>query len=212
MPFKGAANITIINSEIRDFHTNITFQAVVHAIFQKEQGVIARKFNIHGYIISVLDQTIPHSILQKQTLSKSTAQVLDAAAVQLVWSGQTECPFQVWSFPTGGAFAALSCNDRLKVIDLLERVGINMEYLPEPYKNNPGLIQSIKNTLYQLAVLGFYSEWTGYGTSSFYHPDDRRLEYFPPGWIQSNYPGVAFGYRDFRGFLLQFPNKRGHDH
>lgn len=181
MPFKGANNITIIKSNNHDIHTNITFQAVVHAIFQKEQGRLAQKFSIHGYIISVLDLTLPHSILKKQTLSKSTAQVLDAAAIQLVWSGQMECPSHVWFYPSVGAFAALSCNDQLKAIDLLERLEINIEYLPEPYKNNPGLVQSIKNTLYQLAMLGFYSEWTGYGTSCFYPPDDRRLEYIPLG-------------------------------
>jgi hypothetical protein len=209
LPFKGATNITIINSNKLDIHTNITLQAVVYAIFQKEQGRIAQELNIHGYIISVLDQTLPHAIPQKQSFSKSTAQVLDAAAIQLVWSGQTECLIHVWSYPTDGAFAALSCNDRLKAIDLLEKLEINIKNLPEPYKNNPGLIQSIKNTLFQIALLGFYSEWAGYGTSRFNRPDYRRLEYFPPGWIQTNYPGVSFGYRDFRGFLLKFPNIKG---
>ncbi|WP_066059526.1 hypothetical protein [Robertmurraya korlensis] len=169
---------------------------------------------IYEYVIAVLDQTLPSSINHGDTIpfSKQTAKLLDMAAIQLICRGKTECLYHTWTFPRKGAFANLKRGERQKVVDLLERLEVPLESLPEPFTNNPGLTQSMKNTLTQLTLLGYYSEWTGYGSTRLKGPDVRRIEFFPMGWLQTNYPGPAFGYRNLRGFLLGDPYKGGgHD-
>lgn len=166
------------------------------------------------YVIWILDHSIAIPIEWQLDLihisySRSTAQLLDAAAVQLIRTGQAKHPGYGSPFPGGGLFAALSRRERLRAITLLERLEISLETLPVPYQNNLSLIRNMMDVLNQLTLFGHFSEWPGYGTTRLLHPDYRELEYFPPGWLQAIYPGPAFGYRDFRGFLAIFPHKRG---
>jgi hypothetical protein len=212
------------NNKICDLHTSSTFQALVHSIIPHTpnppatlgdvQVLEALNLNIYKYIIWELDYslTIPLKLqlnLINTSLSKSTAQLLDAAATQLIQTGKAKCTLNVWAFPGGGPFAALFRSDRLRAITLLEQLEIDLSSLPAPYQNNPGLIRNMMDALNQLTLFGYYSEWTAYGTTRLFPPDSRRIEYFPIGWVESKYPGPAFGYRDFRGFLLTFRHKRG---
>lgn len=207
---------------IFDLHTRATFQALVHAIIPDTlwieasgiiQGVAILDLKVYEYIIWTLDHSLAIPIKQQlnlnTSLSKSTAQLLDAAATQLVWSGQIKYPLNVWAFLEGGSFAALLRGDRLRVIALLEQLKIDLGSLPVPYQNNPGLIRNMMDALSQLTLFGYYSEWSAYGTTRLLPPDYRRMEHFPVGWIQAGYPGPAFGYRDFRGFLVDFPHREG---
>lgn len=165
----------------------------------------------YEYVIAVLNQSLPSPMNQGENIpfSKSTANLLDIAAFQFISTGKTNCCCHTCLFPRKGIFASLKRFERLMAIDLLERLAIPLGSLPEPFTNNPGLTQSMKNTLTQLTLLGYYSEWPGYGSTRLNRPDFRCIEYFPIGWIQTNYPGPAFGYRNIRGFFLQ---KRGGDH
>lgn len=194
--------ITTFFSGMHDAHTRITIQAAVDSILQAPpiDG------EIYGYVIDILDQTLPPSINQGEaiSLSKQTAELLDFAAIQLL-----VCSHQIWTVPRKGLFSKLSPSERLMAINLLERLEVPLESLPEPFTNNPGLTQSMKNTITQLTFLGYYSEWTGYGTTRFNRPDYRCIQCFPVSWIQTNYPGPAFGYRNLRGFNL---NKGGNPH
>ena len=224
--FKGVSKITEVrgNNEIYNLHTRATFQALVHTIVPAApsptvtlgtlQAAGALDLNVYEYIIWVLDRSLAIPIelqlnLVNISLSRSTAQLLDAAAARLIQTGQAKYLLNVWAFPGGGPFAALSRSDRLRAITLLERLEINFGSLPDPYQNNPGLVRNMMDVLNQLTMFGHYSEWTAYGATRLFPPDYRRMEYFPPGWIQSQYPGPAFGYRDFRGFLAIFPHKGG---
>jgi hypothetical protein len=212
------------NDRISDLHTLATFQALVDSIiphtpnpsatFGDVQVLGALNLSVYEYIIWDLDYSLPIPIEQQmnlinKTLSKSTAQLLDAAATQLIKTGKAKCPLNVWAFPGGGPFAALSRNDRLRAITLLEQLEMDLSSLDVPYQNNPGLIRNLIDAIHQLTLFGFYSEWPAYGTTKLFLPDYRQIEYFPIGWFQSNYPGPAFGYRDFRGFLVTEPHKRG---
>ncbi|QGQ46004.1 hypothetical protein [Metabacillus sediminilitoris] len=176
----------------------------------------ALDLSVYEYIIWILDHSISIPIemqlqLVHPTFSKSTAQLLDVAAAQLIQTGQVKYPLNVCAFSGGGPFASLMESDRLKAITLLERLELNLENLPSPYQNNPGLIQNMMDVLNQLTMFGHYSEWNAYGSTRLLPPESRRIEYFPPGWIEVQYPGPAFGYRDFRGYLMAFPHKRGED-
>jgi hypothetical protein len=206
----GKDMIKLLTSEILDAHTRITIQAAVDAILQASPMDEV----VYGYVIAVLDQTLPSSINQGVTipLSKQTANLLDIAAIQLLYIERKVYFYHTWAFPGKGVFSTLSRNERLMALNLLERLEVPLESLPEPFTNNPGLTQSMKNTITQLTFLGYYSEWTGYGSTRFNRHEYKRIEYFPVGWIQTKYPGPAFGYRNLRGFLLGDPKKGGNLH
>lgn len=207
------------DSGIFTVHTRATFQAFVHALIPSTsagivQGAGALDIKVYEYVIRTLDHSLSLSIQQQLPLihtpmSIATARLLDAAAIQLVQSGQAKYPLHAWIFPGGGPFASLLRSDRIRAMDLLERLEINLGSLPPPYQNNPGLIQNMMDALSQLTMFGYYSEWTAYGTTRLLPPDYRQVEYVPISWIQCQYPGPAFGYRDLRGFLADFPQKRG---
>lgn len=196
-------------------NTKVTFQALVDAIIpftpeiaiQLGQNQAAGGLNEHidEYIIWSLDHYIDYHILPDTInfpLSVITASMLNLAAHQFVVEVGNTVPLNL-SLPYGGIFAALSREDRVRVISLLEQPGLDLSYLPFPYRNNPTLLQSIIENLNRMIVFGYYSEWSGYGTTRLASPNDRKLECFPLSWKQIRYPGRSIGYRDFRGYLVE---------
>jgi hypothetical protein len=198
-----------------------TFQALVDAIIPTHlrysvQVAGAQELHVHEYIIWILNHSISLPVKEQLNLvngsmPKSTAELLDAGAAQLIQKGQILYPLNVTAFPSGGPFSALSQVDRLRAITLIERLDINLEKLSSPYKNNPVLVREMMDVLNELTLFGHYSEWTAYGTTRQFSPEYRRVEHFPHGWFQTGYPGPSFGYRDFRGFLATFKHKKVDD-
>ncbi|HJV45425.1 MAG TPA: hypothetical protein VJ824_06830 [Bacillota bacterium] len=209
------------NWPIVEPHTRATFQALVEAIipysptlarFGNEQTFGALEEHIDEFMILKLDKLLTSSYGYyscRIILSRPTAFMLDAAATQLIVTGQTQDP-QTFQFPYGGPFTTLSRNDRFRAIELLEKVKIDLGSLPPPYQYNAGLVKFISGALNWMTTSGYYSEWSGYGSTRLGQPDNRRVEFFPISWLQVGYPGPAYGYRDFRGFLLN-PSLRGRD-
>jgi hypothetical protein len=144
-------------------------------------------------------------------MSKATAELLDVGAAQLIKTGQNLYTLNGTVFPCGGPFSALSKVDRLRALTLIERLDINLENVSTPYKNNPGLVRNMMDVLNELAMFGHYSEWTAYGTTRLFSPEYRRVECYPLGWFQTDYPGPSFGYRDFRGYLATIQHKKVDD-
>ncbi|WP_284645881.1 hypothetical protein [Paenibacillus silviterrae] len=201
-------------------YTHTTFQALVDAIIPPTllYGVKvipgAAQLQIELYVIDELDssQFIPidvDSANKPPPLSWATAHLLDTGANQLILRRlqQTGWPSHLSPW---GSFASLDRIDRLRTLDLIDRIELPVQWLIPPYRNDPALIQTMMDSLHQLTMFGYYSEWVGYGTTRGFPPTDRRLESFPPGWRVAGYPGVSFGYRDLCGFLLEYPHdKRG---
>ncbi|WHY01421.1 hypothetical protein [Neobacillus sp. DY30] len=203
-----------------------TFKSLVHAIIPphlKHKNYIgtvqvagAQDLHVYEYVIWILDHSIALSVkeqlhLVNSSISKSTAELLDIGAVQLIQKGQIYYPLNVTAYPGGGPFSSLSPIDRLRAITLIEQLDINLESLSTPYKNNPGLVRNMMDVLNELSMFGHYSEWAAYGTTRLFSPEYRRVEFFPPGWEQTQYPGPSFGYRDFRGFLAIIQHKKVKD-
>ncbi|MEH6907918.1 hypothetical protein [Neobacillus drentensis] len=224
--YKGVWKITassgserIINRYIRS-----TFQSLVHAIipphFREKDSLgtvhVAGALELHAYeyVIWILEHSIALpvkaqlNLMDNNSMAKATAELLDAGAARLIQTGQILYPLTVNAFPGGGLFAALSPLDRLRAITLIELLEINLETLSIPYKNNPELVRNMMDALNELPMFGQYSEWTAYGTTRLFPPEYRRVEFFPTGWFQTQYPGPAFGYRDFRGFLAVIQHKK----
>ncbi len=74
------------------------------------------------------------------------------------------------------------------------------ETIPQPFKDNPVLISSSINSLVASTMMGYYSEWYGYGTTRLAPPNDRVMEYAPFSWSQIGYPGPSLGYRVLRQY------------
>ena len=75
-----------------------------------------------------------------------------------------------------------------------------MESMPVPFKDNPARIISSINLLVGYTMMGYYSEWSGYGSTRLAQPNDRVLEFAPISWSQIGYPGPSLGYRALRQY------------
>ncbi|MEB3101381.1 hypothetical protein [Ferviditalea candida] len=205
---------------LTDSHTAATFRALVEAIVPRtpelsvygaEQTAGAAEFNVHEYLIWEMDHTLSLLFGLNPTvipLAPATARMLDNAALQFAAAGGTKPPY-LYSASGETPFAALSPGDRIRVLSMLERLEVDLGALPDPYRNNGGYVKFIIDYLNRSTMFGFYSEWSGYGSTRLAPPDWRRLEHFPLGWLQVGYPGVSRGYRDLRGFVLRIDRKEG---
>ncbi|TCK88021.1 hypothetical protein EDC19_2668 [Natranaerovirga hydrolytica] len=135
-------------------------------------------------------------------LALPTAQMLDVAASELMNLSQNKQYQNDRIYPMEGSFAFLLPKDRFRAITLLEDLNINLTQLPMPYKNNPGLVLSMTSALNRFVTMGYYSEWWAYGTTRLDSPNKRQLEAFPISWEQVDYPGPSYGYKVFRGYLI----------
>ncbi|WP_163529878.1 hypothetical protein [Halobacillus ihumii] len=134
-------------------------------------------------------------------LANETSHLLDFAAFHL-YKERRHLPFPACE----GLFSTLSREDRRVALDRLLNLQIPLDTLPVPFKNDHVLIQITVDSIYQLTYFGYYSEWYGYGVTRCNPPSFRHLCTYPVGWSYTEYPGPSFGYRDFRGYLLQMQN------
>jgi len=195
-------NINGINDQNNSFdHTQDTFKAFVDAVIPRSPK-LAEEFGRIQYF-GALDLHVDEYMIMSLNnyyipLAKPTAEILDIAAEQLVFMGGNNRLFNYLRFPRGGIFAALSPGDRFRAFTLLVQLNIKLEDLPEPYKDNPELVLSITSALNRFTMMGYYSEWSGYGSTRLMEPNQRVLEYFPLSWNQVGYPGPSLGYRALR--------------
>lgn len=157
------------------------------------------EWDVGQLLISMLDQLRPAD----GGLPLATALLLDTGANWLIATGQATAPLNPCAFPAGGPFAQLCREDRIRVLALLEQLALDPATLPPPYRDAPWLVPVTVDGLNRAAVMGFYSEWPGYGTTRPLPQQERELQFFPPGWCQARYPGTSKGYRALRGYLLK---------
>ncbi len=101
---------------------------------------------------------------------------LNAWAQQVVFEGKNSDGVNSTS---GVAFTDLTPTDRLLVIKLMKQYEFS---LPD---NQMITIDS----LIRYTLMGYYSEWYGYGSTRLMEPNQRVLEFKPLSWQQTSYPG-----------------------
>ncbi len=166
--------------------------------------------HVHQYVIYSLNHYITvQNQLYSSTLPLAypTALMLDAAAMQFI-NRHPSAPYEESPFPGGRIFSHLSKMDRIRTLSMLENLDLDLFLLPDPFQNNAGLIRFMVDTLNRFSLFGYYSEWAAYGSTRLLPPNQRRLEFFPLSWREVGYPGVSYGYRAFRGFLLTMAEAR----
>ncbi len=128
--------------------------------------------SIHEYLIMSLNYT-------EVPLTEPIVLTLDIAAEQL----------------GGSSFAALDYDGRLRALNLLLESDFDASLLPDPFTDNLAYEQYTIGYLIRLVYMGYYSKWSGYGSTRLAPPNQRSLEHFPVSWQQIGYPGPSLGYR-----------------
>jgi hypothetical protein len=100
-----------------------TFRSLVEAVIPphlKQKDYIgpvpvvgAQELQVYKYVIWILDHSIAFPVKEQfkfvnGSMSKSTAELLDAGAARLIQTGQILYPLNVTAYPSGGPFSALS--------------------------------------------------------------------------------------------------------
>ncbi len=193
-------------------YANATFKALNDAVIPQPpkkqdqmQSADILEHRIDAYQAWTLNHSLSPTVFKLVLnihLAKPTAKILDTAARQLIKNNGNKEPINPVILNEAGAFAALAPSDRLRSLSLLEQLKVNSLSLPFLFFNNPGLVLSIIGTLIMLTTIGYYSGWTGYGSTSLETPEKRTIESFPASWKQAGYPGPAKGYHGFRGYLI----------
>lgn len=196
-------------------HTNATFKALNDAVIPEPLDLAQKQgpIQLSGTSVPCIDQyqiwELNHSLSQTMLktvfhihLAKPTAKMLDKAARQLIKNTGNKEPINPVMLHEAGTFAALAPSDRLRALSLLEQLKVNPFSLPILFFMNPGLVLSITCLAIMLSTIGYYSGWSGYGSTGLETPEKRTTEHFPAGWKQAGYPGPSKGYHSFRGYLI----------
>lgn len=187
-----------------DPHTQATMMAFVDAVIPSTWGALDLRMD--DFMIWMLDHYLSiygEDSIKTIPLSSAVSQMLDVGALQLMAENRLKHPPDPTTYPNGGAFAALSPEDRFQALSLLENLKVDLENLPAPFRYNGGFIENIINALHQMIMGGYYSEWFAFGATRKAAPEDRKLERNTITWDLVHYPGVSVGYRELRGFLLE---------
>lgn len=111
-----------------------------------------------------------------KSLVIATAKNLDVWAQQLVVQGENS---DIVNPSNGVSFANLTPTDRVLVINLMRQYESNLS------NDQIATIDSLTRS----TLMGYYSEWYGYGSTRLKEPNQRVLEFKPLSWQQIAYPG-----------------------
>ena len=181
--------------------TQETFQAYVDAIIPRTPGLAEEfgRIQFFGALNLHTDEYVTLSLdYYYIPMAEPTAEMLDVAAEQLVIMDGNKSLVNFSRFMGGSAFAAIDHSDRFRALTLLEQLNIYLADLPIPFQGDPELVFYTTSSLNRFTMMGYYSEWSGYGSTRLETPNQRKLEYHPLSWKQIGYPGPSRGYRALR--------------
>lgn len=174
---------TLSNIERNNYtmqHILDTFKAFVEAVIPWSPRLAQEYGEIQYY--GAIDQFTYEYLIQViyefggSSLVIRTAKRLDTVARKLVLEGNNRNPL---ISPNEVAFSSLEPSDRLLAINLIKE-----EEIEQPLNQ-----VSIIDTLIRYTMMGYYSEWYGYGTTRLLDPNQRVFEFMPLSWQQVGYSG-----------------------
>ncbi|MFC7157516.1 hypothetical protein ACFQPA_18980 [Halomarina halobia] len=141
-----------------------------------------------------------HQVLRNYPYAPVFTVVFDLVAAEFLARGQNEeSPAPNGQFPGGGTFTRLAPRDRLRCLWTIVDGGAvdRLDELLSPMVPDVGILKFVVMAINGLHGFGYYTEWSGYGSTKTATPNDRELE-TPAGEVQSRrqsgYPGPAPGY------------------
>ncbi len=87
---------------------------------------------------------------------------------------------------------------RLDALGFIREYAQSPENIPPILLDSADMLMDIYSMLIRFPMMGFYSEWSGYGSTRLYPPSERVLQYRPLSWEQIDYPGPSYGYHALR--------------
>lgn len=166
--------------------TKETLSAFVDAIIPRSPE-LAKEYGevqYYGGLDLLVDEYLLITLNEYQPdLAEAAAEMLNAAAQRLVSRAENKRPLNL---SESGIFASLAPSDRLLAIALLKKYQYASSHLLYPYEN---IFFNVVDNLVRLTMMGYYSEWFGYGTTRLMEPNNRELEFYPLSWEQIGYPG-----------------------
>lgn len=166
--------------------TKATLSAFVDAIIPRspELAKVYGEIQYYGALDLLIDEYLYVTLNEYQPdLAEATVEILNAAAQRLVSRVQNKKPLNL---SESGIFVSLAPSDRLLAIALLKKYQYSSSYLLYPFEN---IFYNVVDNLIRLTMIGYYSEWFGYGNTRLMQPNDRVLEFYPLSWNQIGYPG-----------------------
>lgn len=176
------------------------FKGFTDAVIPQSPELAEEYGNIQYY--GALDLfTYEYLIMELESLSipmaLPVAIVLEAAAEQFLYKNGDK-PEDL-DISDGSLFFSLSPSRRLQAVNLLIQPG-GLQYFPVLPQLRQEDVFPVIMSLNRLTLMGYYSEWSGYGSTRLNPPGQRTLENFPVSWEQIGYPGPSKGYRDARSY------------
>ncbi|WP_099468043.1 hypothetical protein [Konateibacter massiliensis] len=166
--------------------TKDTLRAFVDAVIPRSPGLVPKygavqyygavDFLVEEYLIVTLNEYVPN-------LAEAVAEMLNIAAQKLISRRENK---ENLILSESGIFASLAPNDRLLAIALLKKHQYTSSQLLSPFE---AIYFNVTDNLVRMTIMGYYSEWFGYGTTRLLLPNDRELEFYPLSWEQVGYPG-----------------------
>lgn len=212
-----------------DPHTEATFRAVAAAMIPRTPELAAEEtegneelgqehvpgalaVDVEKFLIYAFNSyfpTTPTTPDQNARGAESVAAVLDEAATELLARGENEAPPDPARFPAGGSFASLAPKDRFRAIDIVERRDLTLDSPTgesdtlDLLTDYPGVQDFAMIGLNSFTVVGYYTEWAGYGETKTDDPTEREFTGDVQSWAQTDYPGPARGHAELRGFEVR---------
>ena len=141
-----------------------------------------------------------HRVVQNYPYAPGFTFVFDLVAASFLAQGKNaDQPAPNQQFPAGGTFTRLSREDRLRCLWTIVDGGAidQLDDLLSPMIPYLGILKFVVMAVNGLHGFGYYTEWSGLGSTKTENPTDRVME-TPPGEVQSHqqtdYPGPAPGY------------------
>ncbi len=169
---------------------NLTFQALVDTIIPRSP-ILAEEFGMIQYYGALDLYTNEYMIWSLNHLYDPVAEYTGAMIEEAANIFAKEEGLNPSLYSGGDTFSKLDPQDRLRVLTRL----LDEKSLPSDFQ---GSISNLTSQLNRLTMIGYYSEWSGYGTTRLDPPNNRRLEFYPLSWGQVSYPGPSLGYRGLR--------------
>lgn len=179
-----------IDEKMRGQHSMLqvinTYKALVEAVIPWTPKLAAEYGEIQyfGAIESLTYEYVIASLYQigGVGLVGATAKLLDTVATELIMHRSS----QVFGSFTGQVtFGDLDLEERISVLYLLKQQ--ELTFLNQMDNADKFII----NTLLQMTMMGYYSEWFGYGSTRLNPPGERVMEFQPISWKQVGYPGPS---------------------
>jgi hypothetical protein len=172
----------------------MTMQALVDVVIPRSPD-LAREFGMIQYFGGLDENVDEYMVLTLQNqyfpLAAFAVDILNTVVYLRCIDEDSEYS-QVYRF--------FEAPEKLRLDTLLQirEYAQSPENIPPILSDSADMLMNIYSMLIRFPMMGFYSEWSGYGSTRLFPPSERVLQYRPISWEQIDYPGPSYGHHALR--------------